>query len=83
MVRRCGDHRFGFGYGVFANLIVQRKVFQRAGLAYLGLLASLLVGYVYACNHEMIAFSSPLASLMVSCVLLTILLFFSGIVFRL
>jgi spermidine synthase len=64
-----------------ANLIVQRQVFQRTGLAYLGLLVSLLVGYVYARNHEMIAFSSPLASLMVSCVLLTIPLFFSGIVF--
>ena len=65
----------------FANLIVQRKVFQRTGLAYLGLFVSLLVGYFYARNHEMIAFSSPLASLMVSCVLLTIPLFFSGIVF--
>jgi len=66
---------------LFANVIVQRRVFQRTGLAYIGLLISLLVGYVYARNHEMIAFSSPLASLMLSCVLLTIPLFFSGIVF--
>ena len=65
----------------FANLIVQRKVLQRTGLAYLGLFVSLLVGYFYARNHEMIAFSSPLLSLMASCVLLTIPLFFSGIVF--
>jgi len=64
-----------------ANLIVQRKVFQRTGFAYIGLMVSLLVGYVYARNHALIAFSSPLASLMVSCVLLTIPLFFSGIVF--
>jgi spermidine synthase len=65
----------------FANLIVRRKLFRRTGLAYLGLLVSLLVGYIYARNHEMIAFGSPLASLIVSCVLLTIPLFFSGIVF--
>jgi uncharacterized membrane protein len=64
-----------------ANLIVQRKVFQRTGFAYIGLMVSLLVGYVYARNHALFAFSSPLASLMVSCVLLTIPLFFSGIVF--
>jgi hypothetical protein len=64
-----------------ANLTVQRKAFQQTGLAYLGLLGSLLLGYFYARNHELIAFSSPLASLTVSCVLLTIPLFFSGIVF--
>jgi spermidine synthase len=64
-----------------ANLMVQRKAFQQTGLAYLGLLGSLLLGYFYARNHELIAFSSPLASLTVSCVLLTIPLFFSGIVF--
>jgi spermidine synthase len=65
----------------FANLIVQRKLFLRTDLAYLGLLLSLLVGYGYARNHDLIAFASPLASLLVSCVLLTIPLFFSGIVF--
>lgn len=64
-----------------ANLIVQRQAFQRTDFAYLGLLVSLLIGYIYARNHDLIALSSPLASLLVSCVLLTIPLFFSGIVF--
>jgi spermidine synthase len=64
-----------------ANLIVWRNAFQRTDLAYLGLLVSLLVGYIYARNHELIAFNSPLAGLLVSCVLLTIPLFFSGLVF--
>jgi len=46
------------------------------------LLVSLLVGYYfYARNHELVAIGSPLASLAVSCVLLTLPLFFSGIVF--
>jgi spermidine synthase len=65
----------------FANFIVQQKLFQRADLAYLGLLISLLVGYVFARNHDLIAFSSPLMSLLASAVLLTIPLFFSGIAF--
>jgi spermidine synthase len=65
----------------FANLIVQRKMFQWTDFAYLGLLLSLFVGYVYARNHELIALSSPLASLAVSCAFLTMPLFFSGIVF--
>jgi SAM-dependent methyltransferase len=64
-----------------ANLMVQRKAFRRTDLAYLGLLVSLLVGYTYARNHALIEFGSPLASLLVSCVLLTIPMFFSGIVF--
>jgi hypothetical protein len=64
-----------------ANLIVARKIFQHTGLAYVGLLVSLLVGYAYALNHNLIVFASPAASLTVSCVLLTIPLFFSGIVF--
>ncbi|HEY1309821.1 MAG TPA: hypothetical protein VGF02_02645, partial [Pseudolabrys sp.] len=64
-----------------ANLMVQRNAIRRTDLAYLGLLASLLVGYIYARNHELIEFGSPLASLLVSCVLLTIPMFFSGIVF--
>jgi hypothetical protein len=64
-----------------ANLLVQRKRFQRSGYAYLGLFVSLLVGYFYALNHELVAFSSPLASLVTSCVLLTVPMFFSGIVF--
>jgi len=55
-----------------ANLMVQRKLVPRTGLAYLGLFLSLLVGYFYARNHELVAFASPLANLMVSCVLLTV-----------
>lgn len=64
-----------------ANLLVQRKILQRTNLAYLGLLVSLLAGYFSARNHELIAIGSPFIGLMVSCVLLTIPLFFSGIVF--
>src|ERR1700759_2969692 len=64
-----------------ANWLVQRKVVPRMSLAYLGLLASLLVGYVSARNHGLIAFGSPLVSLIVACVLLTLPLFFSGFVF--
>ncbi|QDW40285.1 hypothetical protein FFI89_026055 [Bradyrhizobium sp. KBS0727] len=64
-----------------ANLLVRGKVFQQTGLAYLGLLVSLLVGYFYARNHGLVVLGSPLASLALSCVLLTLPLFFSGIVF--
>ena len=64
-----------------ANLIVQGRVVQRVGLAYLGLMVSLLVGYFYARNHGLITLGSSQASLAVSCVLLTLPLFFSGIVF--
>jgi hypothetical protein len=62
-------------------LLVQRKFVPRTSLAYAGLLASLLLGYFSARNHDLIAVSSPLASLIVNCVLLTVPLFFSGIVF--
>lgn len=65
----------------FANLMVQRKMFQQTGLAYLGLLFSLLVGYGYALHHDVLALNSVWLSLIVSCVLLTIPLFFSGLVF--
>lgn len=64
-----------------ANLLVRGKVFQQTSLAYFGLLVSLLVGYFYARNHELVVLGSPLASLALSCVLLTLPLFFSGIVF--
>jgi spermidine synthase len=64
-----------------ANLLVRGKVFQQTGLAYFGLLVSLLVGYFYARNHGLVVLGSPLASLALSCVLLTLPLFFSGIVF--
>jgi spermidine synthase len=65
----------------FANFIVRHRAFARTDRAYLGLFVSLLIGYAYARNHDLIALNSPLASLMVSCVLLTIPMFFSGIVF--
>ena len=64
-----------------ANLIVQRNAYRRTGLAYVGLLVSLLVGYAYARNHTLVAFASPWANLALSSVLLTIPLFFSGIIF--
>jgi spermidine synthase len=64
-----------------ANLMVQRKLVPRTGIAYAGLIASLVVGYVSARNHELISFASPLVTLAVACVLLTIPLFFSGMVF--
>jgi hypothetical protein len=64
-----------------ANWLVQKKFVPRMSLAYLGLIASLLVGYLSARNHDLIAFSSPLASLAVACVVLTIPLLFSGFVF--
>ena len=64
-----------------ANLMVQGKIVRRTGLAYVGLMASLLVGYFYARNHGLVTLGSPQADLAVSCVLLTLPLFFSGIVF--
>lgn len=64
-----------------ANWMVQRKLVPRTSLAFVGLLASLLLGYFSARNHDLIAFSSPLVSLVVACVVLTIPLFFSGFVF--
>ena len=64
-----------------ANLLVQRKLAPRTSIAYLGLLASLLLGYFSARNHDLIAFSSPMLNMIVSCVVLTIPLFFSGFVF--
>jgi spermidine synthase len=64
-----------------ANLMVQGKIFRQTGLAYVGLMVSLLVGYFYARNHGLVALGSPQANLAASCVLLTLPLFFSGIVF--
>ena len=64
-----------------ANWLVRRNIVPRMSVAYLGLLASLLVGYVSARNHGLIAFGSPMVSLIVACVLLTLPLFFSGFVF--
>lgn len=59
-----------------ANFMVQRNMTLRTNLAYLGLLASLLVGYFAARDHGLFAFASPLISLIVACVLLTVPLFF-------
>jgi spermidine synthase len=64
-----------------ANLMVQRKRVPRTGIAYAGLIASLVVGYFSARNHDLVSFASPMLTLAVACVLLTIPLFFSGIVF--
>ncbi|MBV9566121.1 MAG: hypothetical protein JOY90_37585 [Bradyrhizobium sp.] len=65
----------------FANLMAQRKFVPRTGLAYVGLILSLMVGYFSARDHALIAFAAPWLSLAVACVLLTIPLFFSGMVF--
>ena len=51
-----------------ANLMVQGKVVQQTGLAYVGLMASLLVGYFYARNHGLVTLGSPQADMAVSCV---------------
>ena len=45
-----------------ANLMVQGKVVQRTGVAYVGLMASLLVGYFYARNHGLVTLGSPQAN---------------------
>lgn len=64
-----------------ANLLVQRGMAPRTGIAYGGLLASLLLGYFTARNHDLISFGSPVMNMVASCVVLTIPLFFSGFVF--
>jgi spermidine synthase len=64
-----------------ANFLVQRNVVLRTSLAYLGLLASLLIGYFAARDHSLFAFASPKLSLVAACVLLTVPLFFSGFIF--
>ena len=64
-----------------ANLIVTRTALKLAGPAYLGLFVSLLVGYGVATSHGQWQFGSPLAQLAVSCFVLTIPLFFAGIIF--
>jgi hypothetical protein len=64
-----------------ANLIVARTPLRLAGPAYLGLFVSLLVGYGLATSHGQWEFGSPLMQLAVSCFVLTIPLFFAGIIF--
>ena len=64
-----------------ANLIVRRAERNLTGPAYIGLFVSLLVGYGLATSHGQWEFGSPLAQLALSCVVLTIPLFFAGIIF--
>jgi len=64
-----------------ANLIVTRSARSLAGPAYLGLLVSLLVGYGIATSHGQWEFGPPPVQLAVSCLVLTIPLFFAGIIF--
>lgn len=64
-----------------ANLIVTRTARNLAGPAYLGLFVSLLVGYGLATSHGDWAFGPPMMQLALSCLVLTIPLFFAGIIF--
>jgi SAM-dependent methyltransferase len=64
-----------------ANLIVTRTAHKLAGPAYLGLFVSLLVGYGLATSHGQWMVGPPLVQLALSCVVLTIPLFFAGIIF--
>jgi hypothetical protein len=64
-----------------ANLIVTRTQLKLAGPAYAGLFLSLLVGYGFAVSHGQWTFGSPLMQLVLACVVLTIPLFFAGIIF--
>jgi SAM-dependent methyltransferase len=64
-----------------ANLIVTRTGLRLAGPAYIGLFISLLIGYFLAASQHHWAFGSPLVQLAVSCLVLTIPLFFAGIIF--
>jgi SAM-dependent methyltransferase len=64
-----------------ANLLVTRTPFKLTGYAYLGLFASLLVGYGLATSHGQWISGPPLVQLLLSCLVLTIPLFFAGIIF--
>jgi SAM-dependent methyltransferase len=64
-----------------ANLIVTRTQLKLAGPAYAGLFSSLLLGYGFATSHGQWMFGPPLMQLALSCVVLTIPLFFAGIIF--
>src|SRR5258707_3785056 len=64
-----------------AHLIVTRTARRLAGPAYLGLFVSLLVGYGLAISHRQWMFGPPGVQLMLSCFVLTIPLFFAGIIF--
>ena len=64
-----------------ANLIVTRSARSLAGPAYVGLFVSLLVGYGLATSHGQWMFGPPLVQLALSCFVLTVPLFFAGIIF--
>ncbi len=64
-----------------ANLIVTRTSFKLAGPAYAGLFLSLLFGYGFAVSHGQWMFGPPLMQLALACVVLTVPLFFAGIIF--
>jgi len=66
---------------LLANLIVTRTTGRLASPAYLGLFVSLLVGYGLATRHGQWEFGPPLVQLALSCLVLTIPLFFAGIIF--
>jgi SAM-dependent methyltransferase len=64
-----------------ANLIVTRTGLRLVGPAYLGLFVSLLIGYGLATSHDHWMFGPPQLQLAASCFVLTIPLFFAGIIF--
>jgi spermidine synthase len=64
-----------------ANLIVTRSARSLAGPAYIGLFVSLLVGYGLATSHGQWMFGPPLVQLALSCFVLTVPLYFAGIIF--
>jgi len=64
-----------------ANLIVTHAQRKLTGAAYVGLFVSLLVGYELPTTHGEWAFGPPLMQLSLSCLVLTVPLFFAGIIF--
>lgn len=64
-----------------ANLIVTRTGRNLTGAAYVGLFVSLLVGYGLAVSHGQWVFGPPVVQLAMSCFVLTVPLFFAGIIF--
>ena len=64
-----------------ANLMVTRTTRNLTGAAYVGLFVSLLVGYALAVSHSQWAFGPPVVQLAMSCFVLTVPLFFAGIIF--
>jgi SAM-dependent methyltransferase len=64
-----------------ANLMVTRTARNLAGPAYFGLFVSLLVGYGLAISHGQWMFGPPIVQLMLACLVLTVPLFFAGIIF--